>query len=166
MKGTTAAWWNTVIAGEEWLADGRVGRAGPLCWPEPGVGLKCTYNSAADAIRRWLLGGLHATPATPIGQQHTPTASPAMVGLIVVPIKAAMVSNNDDGVVFTYTFFVKMRVWLIFDKERFGFYVESVLEFLRRNSRAAFSPPCSNWRFVCEVLVASLLFIQRTKRCK
>jgi hypothetical protein len=32
-----------------------------------------------------------------------------MVGLIVVPITAAMVSNNDDGVVFTYTFFVKMR---------------------------------------------------------
>jgi hypothetical protein len=115
---------------------------------EPGVGLKCTYNSAADAGPPVPPIGGHVTPATPIGQQHTPITPPTMVGLIVVPITAAMVSNNDDGVVFTYTFFVKMRVWLIFDQERFGFYVESVLEFLRRNSRAAFSPPK---RFVCEV---------------
>ncbi len=89
--------------------DGLVVEAGHPVGRSRAVGLKGTYNSAADAGPPVPPIGGHVTPATPIGQQHTPITPPTMVGLIVVPITAAMVSNNDDGVVFTYTFFVKMR---------------------------------------------------------
>ena len=106
MKGKAASWRNTVIAGEEWLVDGRVGGRGRASsWPEPGGRFEVHLQFGRRRRPPTPPIGGHATPATPIGQQHTPATPPTMVGPIVVPITAAMVSNNETEL-FSLTLFL------------------------------------------------------------